>query len=66
MTIEKVYEKFYKLLEQIDNSDVPQMFLRVTSTNCIRIWNLKLNRKGNKRMQICMNIDKGDFNNGEK
>ena len=23
MTIEKSYEKFYKLLEQIDNSDIP-------------------------------------------
>ena len=23
MTIEKAYEKFYKLLEQIDNSDIP-------------------------------------------
>ena len=24
ITIEKAYEKFYKLLEQIDNSDIPQ------------------------------------------
>lgn len=23
ITIEKAYEKFYKLLEQIDNSDIP-------------------------------------------
>lgn len=23
MTIEKAYEKFYKILEQIDNSDIP-------------------------------------------
>lgn len=23
MTIKKAYEKFYKLLEQIDNSDIP-------------------------------------------
>lgn len=53
MTIEKAYEKFYKLLEQIDN----QMFLRMNSMNYIKIWNLKLNRKSNKRMQICMNID---------
>lgn len=23
MTVDKAYEKFYKLLEQIDNSDIP-------------------------------------------
>ena len=42
-----------------------QIFHRVTSTNCIRTWDLKLNRKNNKRMQICMSIDKGEFNNGK-
>lgn len=42
-----------------------QIFHQVNSMNCIRIWNLKLNRKSNKRMQIHMNIDKGDFNNGK-
>lgn len=25
ITIEKAYEKFYKLLEQIDNSDIPSI-----------------------------------------
>lgn len=54
ITIEKAYEKFYKLLEQIDI----QTFLRVNSMNYIRTWNLKLNRKGNKRMQICTSINR--------
>ena len=57
MTIEKAYEKFYKLLEQIHNSK----FHQVSSMNCIKIWNLKLDRKNNKRMQICMKIDKGEY-----
>ena len=57
ITIEKAYEKFYKLLEQIDNSDIPP-------SEQYELY-LKLNRKSNKRMQICMNIDKGDFHNGK-
>ena len=62
MTIEKAYEKFYKLLEQIDNSDIPsseQYELYQDMGSEIEL------KKNNKRMQIHMNIDKGDFNNGK-
>lgn len=59
ITIEKAYEKFYKLLEQIDNSNIP------SSEQYELYQDMKLNRKSNKRMQICMNIDKGDFCNGK-
>lgn len=54
MTTDKAYDKFYKLLNQIET----EIFLRVNSMNYIKIWNLKLNRKSNKRMQICTSINR--------
>ena len=62
MTIEKAYEKFYKLLEQIDNSDIPSS----EQYELYQDMGSEIEQKKNtKRMQIHMNIDKGDFNNGK-
>lgn len=61
MTIEKAYEKFYKLLEQIDNSDIPSS----EQYELYQDMESEIEQKSNKRMQICIIIDKGDFNNGK-
>ena len=35
-----------------------QIFHQVNNMNCIKTWNLKLDRKDNVRMQICMSINR--------
>ena len=57
ITIEKAYEKFYKLLEQIDNSDIP-------SSEQYELYK-DMESEIEQKKQQAYNIDKGDFNNGK-